>query len=57
MNVKLAENYVVGVAKASVADIASGKFVGTMTVGEVRALVALKCTFFSSDARHRGRAS
>src|SRR5436189_194678 len=35
MNVKLADNFVViGIAKASLSDIASGKFIGTTTVGE-----------------------
>src|SRR5207249_4727823 len=37
MNVKLADNFVViGIAKASLSDIASGKFIGTTTVGEAR---------------------
>src|SRR2546430_486560 len=35
MNVKLADNFVViGIAKARLADIGSGKFIGTTTVGE-----------------------
>src|SRR5437879_13277121 len=35
MNVMLADNYVVmGVAKASLADVASGTFIGTTTAGE-----------------------
>src|SRR5712691_13059897 len=48
MSVKLADNYVVmGVAKASLADVASGKFIGTTTVGEREgALVALEVHIF-----------
>ena len=56
MNVKLAENYVVmGVAKASVADIGSGKFIGTTTVGEREgALVALEVHIFPEAMRGTG---
>jgi hypothetical protein len=56
MNIKLAENYVViGVAKASVADIASGKFIGTTTVGERDgALVALEVHIFPEAMRGTG---
>jgi hypothetical protein len=56
MNVKLAENYaVVGIAKASVADIGSGKFIGTTTVGEREgALVALEVHIFPEAMRGTG---
>lgn len=56
MNVKLAENYaVLGVAKASVADIGSGKFIGTTTVGEREgALVALEVHIFPEAMRGAG---
>ena len=56
MNVKLAENYMVmGVAKASVADIGSGKFIGTTTVGERDgALVALEVHIFPEAMRGTG---
>jgi hypothetical protein len=56
MNVKLAENYaVVGIAKASVADIGSGKFIGTTTVGERDgALVALEVHIFPEAMRGTG---
>src|SRR5256885_15714767 len=53
MNVKLADNFVVvGIAKASLADVASGKFIGTTTVGERDgALVALEVHIFSETMR------
>lgn len=56
MNIKLAENYaVVGIAKASVADIGSGKFIGTTTVGEREgALVALEVHIFPEAMRGTG---
>ena len=56
MTVKLADNFVVmGVAKASVADIGSGKFIGTTTVGERGgALVALEVHIFPENMRGTG---
>ena len=56
MNVKLADNYVVmGIAKASLADIASGKFIGTTTLGERNgALVALEVHIFPENMRGTG---
>lgn len=56
MNVKLADNYVVvGIAKASLADVASGKFIGTTTVGERDgALVALEVHIFPESMRGTG---
>ena len=56
MNVKLADNYVVmGVAKANLADVASGKFIGTTTVGEREgALVALEVHIFPENMRGTG---
>jgi len=56
MTVKLADNFVVmGVAKASVADIGSGKFIGTTTVGERNgALVALEVHIFPENMRGTG---
>ena len=56
MTVKLADNYVVmGIAKASVADIGSGKFIGTTTVGERDgALVALEVHIFPENMRGTG---
>ena len=56
MQVKLADNAVVmGVVKASVADIASGKFIGTTTVGERDgALVAEEVHIFPEDMRGTG---
>ena len=59
MSVKLAENYtVMGIAKASLADIGSGKFIGTTTVGERDgALVAEEVHIFAESLRGlRGRA-
>ena len=56
MTVKLADNFVVmGIAKASVDDIASGKFIGTTTVGERDgALVALEVHIFPENMRGTG---
>ena len=56
MNVKLADNFVViGIAKASIADVASGKFIGTTTVGERDgALVALEVHIFPENMRGTG---
>lgn len=56
MTVMLADNYVVmGIAKASVADIDSGKFIGTTTVGERDgALVALEVHIFPENMRGTG---
>ena len=56
MNVKLADNYtVMGIAKASLADIAGGKFIGTTTLGERNgALVALEVHIFPENMRGSG---
>jgi len=56
MNVKLADNFaVMGIAKASLADVASGKFIGTTTVGErAGALVALEVHIFPENMRGTG---
>jgi len=56
MNVKLADNFMVmGVAKASLADVSSGKFIGTTTVGERDgALVALEVHIFPENMRGTG---
>ncbi len=56
VTVKLADNFVVmGIAKASVADIGSGKFIGTTTVGERDgALVALEVHIFPENMRGTG---
>jgi hypothetical protein len=56
MNVKLADNFgVIGVAKASVADLDSGKFIGTTTVGEKNgALVAEEVHIFPEAMRGAG---
>jgi hypothetical protein len=56
MNVKLADNFVVmGIAKASLKDVASGKFIGTTTVGERDgALVALEVHIFPENMRGTG---
>ena len=56
MNVKLADNFVVmGIAKASLSDVASGKFIGTTTVGEREgALVALEVHIFPENMRGTG---
>ena len=54
--IRLADNYVVtGVAKASIADVAIGKFIGTATVGERDgALVALEVHVFPESMRGTG---
>jgi len=56
MNVRLADNYtVMGIAKAGLADVASGKFIGTTTVGERNgALVALEVHIFPENMRGTG---
>jgi hypothetical protein len=56
MTVKLADNFMVmGVARAGIADIASGKFIGTTTVGERDgALVALEVHIFPDNMRGTG---
>src|SRR5256712_7764425 len=56
MNVKPEKNYVdVGNPKASLADVASGKFIGTTTVGERDgALVALEVHIFPENMRGTG---
>jgi len=56
MAVKLTDNYaVMGIVKASVADISSGKFIGTTTVGERDgALVALEVHIFPENMRGTG---
>jgi hypothetical protein len=56
MKVKLADNVVVmGIVKASVADIASGKFIGTTTVGQRDgALVAEEVHIFPENMRGTG---
>jgi len=56
MSVRLADNFVVvGIFKGSVADIASGKFIGTTTVGERDgALVAQEVHIFPESMRGTG---
>src|SRR5476651_1838647 len=56
MTVKLADNFIVmGVARAAIADIGSGKFIGTTTVGERDgALVALEVHIFPENMRGTG---
>src|SRR6266700_4638200 len=56
MNVTLADNFVVmGIAKASLTDVASGKFIGTTTLGERDgALVALEVHIFPENMRGTG---
>jgi hypothetical protein len=56
MAVKLADNYaVMGIAKASVADINTGKFIGTTTVGERDgAMIALEVHIFPENMRGTG---
>lgn len=53
MSVRMADNYtVMGIAKASIADVASGKYIGTTTVGERNgALVALEIHIFLDSMR------
>ena len=54
--VKLTDNFIVmGINKASVEDIGSGKFIGTTTVGERNgALVALEVHIFPDNMRGTG---
>ena len=56
VNVKLADNYIfVGIAKAGLDDITSGKFIGTTSVGERDgALVALEVHIFPEAMRGTG---
>jgi hypothetical protein len=56
MKVKLADNVVVmGITKASIADIASGKYIGTTTVGQREgALVAEEVHIFPENMRGTG---
>lgn len=56
MAVKLADNYVVmGIAKAGIDDVASGKYIGTTTVGERSGgLVALEIHIFPESMRGVG---
>jgi hypothetical protein len=56
MTVQLADNAVVmGITKASVADVETGKFIGTTTVGERDgALVALEIHIFPENMRGTG---
>jgi hypothetical protein len=56
VNIKLADNYiVVGIAKAGLDDIVSGKFIGTTSVGERNgALVALEVHIFPEAMRGTG---
>jgi len=56
MTIKLADNFVVmGIAKASLADVSSGKFIGTTTVGERDgALIALEVHIFPESMRGTG---
>lgn len=56
MSVKMADNFMVmGIAKSSVADVSSGKFIGTTTVGERNGgLVALEIHIFPENMRGTG---
>jgi len=56
MTVKMADNFgVMGVAKASVADIGGGKYIGTTTVGERNgALIAEEIHIFPENLRGTG---
>ena len=56
MHIKLADNYgVMGVARATREDLASGKYIGTTTVGERDgALVALEVHIFPENMRGAG---
>jgi hypothetical protein len=56
MAVKLADNYMVmGIVRASMADVASGKYIGTTTVGERHGgLVALEIHIFPENMRGTG---
>ncbi|HEY8067828.1 MAG TPA: hypothetical protein VIF38_02970 [Burkholderiales bacterium] len=59
VTVKLADNYaVMGIAKASIADLGNGKYIGTTTVGERDgALVALEVHIFPEAMRGAGEGS
>jgi hypothetical protein len=56
MTVKMADNFaVMGIARAGVADVASGKYIGTTTVGERNGgLVALEIHIFPENMRGTG---
>ncbi len=56
MTVKMADNFtVMGIAKASLADVGSGKFIGTTTVGEREgALIAEEVHIFPENMRGTG---
>jgi hypothetical protein len=56
VTIKLTDNYVaMGISRASAADINSGKFIGTTTVGERNgALVALEVHIFPENMRGTG---
>jgi hypothetical protein len=56
MTVKLADNFtVMGILKASIADVASGKYIGTTTVGERNGgLIALEIHIFPDNMRGTG---
>lgn len=56
LRIKLADNYgVMGVARATRGDLASGKYIGTTTVGERNgALVALEVHIFPENMRGTG---
>jgi hypothetical protein len=56
MNIKLADNYTVtGIAKASLDDVGSGKYIGTTTVGERNgALIAEEIHIFPESMRGTG---
>jgi hypothetical protein len=56
MSVKMADNFtVMGIARAGVADVASGKYIGTTTVGERNGgLVALEIHIFPENMRGTG---
>ena len=56
MTVKLTDNFaVLGIAQASLADVVSGKFIGTTTVGERDgALIALEVHIFPENMRGTG---
>ena len=55
-SIRLADNFIViGVQKASIADIGSGKFIGTTTVGEREgALIAMEVHIFPENMRGTG---
>jgi len=56
VSIKLADNFVVlGITKAKLADVATGKFIGTTTLGERNgALVALEVHIFPENMRGTG---